>query len=228
MTQDSHTVGNGWEASRSLATALQRLFTAGVMSPSGHANASCRVHEHQMLLTPGGVVRHLDPADLATVDFDGRVLAGAIEPVVAEIVPMHAAVYRTRPDLGAVIHTHSPALTAFAVAHHPLPARYEPLLRFGQVSAVPVVPWAPRGSDRSVEGIVEAIERTPGTRAVLLANHGVLAFADSVTATADLIVALEEAAAAELAGQALGGTRDFPPQALEEVSRSMARAGSRA
>lgn len=111
-------------------------------------------------------------------------------------------------------------------SHHPLPYRYEPLLRFGQVCTVPVVPWAPRGSERAVAGIVEVIGRTPGARAVPLANHGALAFSDSVAGSADLIVALEEAAAAEIAGQALGGTRDLPPQALDEVQRSMARAGS--
>jgi L-fuculose-phosphate aldolase len=44
---------------------------------------------------------------------------------------MHACVYRERKDVGAVIHTHSPRATSFALAHTPLPVAYEAFLRFG-------------------------------------------------------------------------------------------------
>ncbi len=136
---------------------------------------------------------------------------------------MHAAVYRARADVGAVVHTHSPNLTAFAVAHQPLPCRYEALLRRGQADEVPVVPWAPRGSELSTTGIVAALDRHPTTFAVLLANHGVLAFASSPSGAATVLVAFEEAAGAELRAAALGGGRDFPEGALESVRRSMRR-----
>ncbi|POX79771.1 class II aldolase/adducin family protein [Mycobacterium kansasii] len=114
------------------------------MSHAGHASASVRLVNERMLLTASGRVRNLTTDRLAVVDHDGKPLDGQLEPAVAEIVPMHAAVYRARPNVGGVIHTHSPAVTAFALAHRPLPCRYEALLRFGQATAAPVVPWAPQ------------------------------------------------------------------------------------
>jgi L-ribulose-5-phosphate 4-epimerase len=78
--------------------------------------------------------------------------------------------------VGGVVHTHVPAATAFALAHRPQPCRTEQLLRFGQAEPVPVVPWGPRGSDVSVRGIASVLADSPTTNAVLLANHGLLAF----------------------------------------------------
>ncbi|MEU9034128.1 class II aldolase/adducin family protein [Streptomyces sp. NPDC048352] len=208
-----------------LVEAAERLFAAGVMSHSGHANLSARLDGERLLLTPG-FVRGVRPEHLATVGFDGQVLEGELQSVSAEIIAMHSVVYRARPDVGAVIHTHSPAATAFAVAHRPLPCRTEPMLRFGQAEEVPVVPWGPRGSDVSVRGIADVLERRPTTAAVLLANHGLLVFGPDASATAHLLVAIEESAEAELAAAAIGGAVDFPPGAREAVRAELARATS--
>ncbi|WP_033259604.1 MULTISPECIES: class II aldolase/adducin family protein [Kitasatospora] len=208
-----------------LVEAARELFAAGVMSHSGHANLSARIDGDRFLLTPG-YVRGLTAGQLAVVGLDGRLLEGELRSVSAEITTMHAAVYRARPGVGAVVHTHSPATTAFAVAHRPLPCRTEPMLRFGQPEEVPVVPWGPRGSDVSVRGIADVLERRPTTSAVLLANHGPLVFGPDPDAAWRLVVAIEESAEAELAAAAIGGAVDFPPGALADVRASIARAAS--
>lgn len=204
-----------------LVTAVERLFQAGVMSHAGHANASVRLGQDRMLLTSSGNVTGLTADRLAVVDAGGSVMEGEVAATSAEIVPMHAAVYRARPAVGSVIHTHSPAVTAFALAQRPLPCRYEALIRFGQATSAPVVPWAPRGSEASVAGIDDALAADTETQVVLLANHGLLAFTDAPEQTAALIIALEEAAEAELSAHALGGARDFPTGALNDVLASM-------
>ena len=56
---------------------------------------------------------------------------------------MHTAVYRAREKIDSIIHTHSAHITAFALAHEPLPCAYEALLRFGFSDAIPVAAWAP-------------------------------------------------------------------------------------
>ncbi|MDH6129616.1 class II aldolase/adducin family protein [Kitasatospora sp. GP82] len=205
-----------------LVGAAGELFVAGVMSHSGHANLSVRLDAERFLLTPG-FVRDLQPDQLATVSLDGQILAGELRSVSIEIIAMHSIVYRARPHVGAIIHTHSPAATAFAVAHRPLPCRTEPMLRFGQAEDVPVVPWGPRGSDVSVRGIADVLERRPTTSAVLLANHGLLVFGPDAAAAGRLVVAIEESAEAELAAAAIGGAVDFPECALESVRASIAR-----
>lgn len=97
-----------------------------------------------------------------------------------------------------MIHTHSPHLLAFALAGRPLPARYEPLSRLGQAEEVPMAPPAP------VAACIELIKARPGRQAVLLGGHGVLAFGLDAETTVSLLVALEEAAEAELRTAVLG------------------------
>ena len=193
----------------SVISAITLLVRTGTMSASQHGNFSLRVDKDRMLLTPKGMSSLPEPEELALVDFDGIVEEGDVAPSIAEVVGMHAAVYRSRPDMTAVVHTHSPAATAFALAHRALPCRYEGLLRSGQTRSVPVVPWALRGSAGALEGISQTLAEDPDTRALLLANHGLLAFGPTPDAAALLVVALEEAARAELAAVALGGAKDF-------------------
>jgi L-fuculose-phosphate aldolase len=209
-----------------LVTAVKRLFAAGVMSHSGHGNLSARLPDERMLLTATGVLAGITADDFAVVGFDGTEHDGNLQSGSREIVGMHAVVYRERPEVGAVIHTHSPAVTGFAVAGRALPCRYEALLRFGQASDVPVVPWAPRGSPESVAGIAEALRADPRTSAVMLGNHGLLAFGPGPSAAADLVIALEEGAEAEWRAAALGGSAPLPPDALEAVLHSISAAAS--
>lgn len=206
-----------------ILTAVNQLFTAGVMSHSGHANLSARLDESTFLITTTGVVRNLSKNDFAVVDLDGKILQGKLDPTNLEILEMHSIIYRLRRNAGAVIHTHSPNVLAFALANKPLPCRYEALLRFGQAADVPVAKWGPRGSKQSIEAIQDVVRENPQTLSLILANHGLLAFASSPTATAGLISALEEAAEAELAASNIGGAVSFPEGALEMVRESMSR-----
>lgn len=209
---------------QALMDGIDLLVGSGVMSHTGHINASIRVESDRMLLTPTGLINELQPETLAVVRHDGQVEDGQVSASTSEIIGMHTAFYRAREDMVTVIHTHSPHLTAFALAHRPLPCRYEALLRHGQTEAVPVVPWAPRGSDASIHGIDEALAHHPGSAAVLLANHGVLVGGPSPTAAAKLLIVLEEAAAAELRATAIGGATDLPATAEHDVQQSMHRA----
>ena len=72
------------------------------------------------------------PDDLAVVRLDWSVAEGDLGGMSTEVVAMHAQVYRARRRAGAVIHTRSPHLLAFALTGRPLPARYEPLPRLSQ------------------------------------------------------------------------------------------------
>jgi L-ribulose-5-phosphate 4-epimerase len=213
------------EPALELVAAAQHLLAAGVISHSGHANLSVRLDADRFLLTPGRI-RDLRAEQLATVTCDGQVVNRALSSSSVEIISMHGVVYESRPDVGAVMHTHSPSATAFAVAHRPLPCRTEALLRFGQAEDIPVVPWGPRGSDMSVRGIAEVLEQHPKTSAVLLANHGLLAFGPDPASTADLVVAIEESAEALTAAAILGGSVPFPDGALDAVRASIARVAS--
>ena len=203
----------------------QLLLGCGVLSFSGHGNASIRLPGGDLLLTSRSSFRNMSARALARVATDGDIVEGSIDAANLEIVDMHAGVYGVRPDVAAIVHTHSPHVTAFALAHRPLPSRYESTIRFGIVDDIPVAPWGPRGSRQSVDHIVETLGANPGARAVLLANHGILAFGSSVEEAARIIIALEEAAMMTLAAESLGGAKPFPPGAVEEVRKRMTAFG---
>src|SRR5258707_4939340 len=160
-----------------IVQAAHLLFQAGVMSHSGHGNMSARLPgtEH-ILLTSGGHIAQLTAEQLAIVTFDGEVVDGRLEPVTREIVGMHSCVYRARDDVAAVIHTHSPQVTSFALAHQPLPCAYEALLRFGVTEDIPVADLAPRGSPEAVNYLVERLQRHATVSAVRPRNHSPCGF----------------------------------------------------
>jgi L-fuculose-phosphate aldolase len=210
-----------------LVQAAHMLFHAGVMSHSGHGNMSVRLPEEgQMLLTSTGHITQLTAEQLAVVTFDGEAVEGSIDPVTREIVGMHSCVYRERQDVHAVIHTHSPRVTSFALAHKPLPCVYEAFLRFGITEDIPVAEWAPRGSRESVSNIVAQLQQHPTVPAVLLGNHGLLAFSRDPLSTAQLIIIMEEAAELTLDARTLGGEQSFPSGALELERKHMQQFGS--
>lgn len=209
-----------------LINATRTLFESGVMQASGHGNLSARVDADHMVITGVGSLRTLTEGDLAVVDMNGQVVEGKLAPGNAEIVGMHAGVYHARPRVGSVIHTHSPHATSFALANKPIPCVYEAMLRFGMVDGVPVAEWAPRGSPDSVANIVRVLEAFPSAPALLLGNHGLLAFGTDPLATARLVITMEEAAQMTLGADRLGGAKSFPSDALERERAHMARFGS--
>jgi L-ribulose-5-phosphate 4-epimerase len=207
---------------QSIVNAAQLLLRTGVLSHSNHGNSSVRLPDGQsMLITGVSTLLNTSPETLAVVDFDGNVLDGSLASTSAEIVGMHGIVYQRRPDVGAVIHTHSPMVTTYAMAHKPLPIHYEGLLRMGVSEDIPVAAWGPRGSRESIQHIEETLAAHPETKALLLANHGLLAFNTDQAATAQLIVSLEEAAEMMLLAERIGGSQPFPAGALEQVRQRL-------
>jgi L-ribulose-5-phosphate 4-epimerase len=209
-----------------LVAAAQRLDHAGVLSHSGHGNMSVRLPQTGlMLLTSVSHLAGLTPEQLVVVTFDGEVVEGELDPASREIVGMHSCVYRARDDVHAVIHTHSPRVTSFALAHQPLPCVYEAFLRFGIADDVPVAAWAPRGSAEAVSFIEEVLRKHPTSPALLLANHGLLAFSGDPQMAAQLVIIMEESAELTLDARTIGGEQPFPAGALEREREHMRRFG---
>ncbi|WP_089156378.1 class II aldolase/adducin family protein [Micromonospora sp. NBS 11-29] len=209
-----------------LIAGINQIFAASAMSASGHGNISVRLPGHtDLLVVNAGELLRPWPAsdlrvgvpnlrsvndDIVVVGLDGTVHQGSPSRSVAAILKMHIGVYQARPEIKAVIHTHSPYATSYALAATPLPARYEALLVHGQPVDIPVAPWAPRGTDEAVRSIATTFAAHPRTYAILLGNHGLLVAGDSAGHAAGLVVAIEEAAVSSIGAQPLGGPVPFP------------------
>jgi L-fuculose-phosphate aldolase len=208
---------------QSIVDAAHLLAESGMLFRGEHANLSARLDGTHIVMTRGGSISNLRLEDLAVLDLSGHVTSGeAMDPTMEEIIQMHTRVYQARESVGAVIHTHAPHITVFAVARQAIPLVYEPLLRYGVTEPIPVVPWAPRGSEESVGAIVDVVRNHPGLPAVVMANHGALVFHESPLSTARLMATLDEAAELTINARALGGAQELPPAAIDAVRARMA------
>ena len=148
-----------------IINATTRLLSRGIMQASQHGNMSLRLPgTDKFLLTSVGGLDDLKPETICLLDMEGNLIEGYISPVAREIVGMHSVVYQHREEVGSVLHTHSPAATAFAIANREIPVAYEAQVRFLGTIPVPVAGYGPRGSGRVGGKHRGHSEREPGYR----------------------------------------------------------------
>ena len=163
--------------------ACQQLLATGLVRGTS-GNVSIR-RDDLMAISPTGVpYPRLTRAAVPVLRLDGSRLAGELAPT-SELA-LHLAVYRARPDVAAIVHTHSMFATVFAVLGEPIPPVHYLLARAG--GHVPLAPYARYGTHELAEACVAALADGP---AVLLAQHGV------VTVGAELAEAMAVAEAVE-------------------------------
>ena len=189
----------------------QRVVASGAISANGHGNVSVRVPgAAEMYFTAGPSLRGHSVSSVVRIGLDGTLLEGELPPIQGAVVAMHTAMYADHPDVGCVLHTHSPYATAYAVAHRPIGCWVEALAMFGLATGVPVAGYGPRGSEQAIASIRASV--TPGVPAVLLANHGVLVFHRTPELAILVGGVVEEAAQAGINAAALGGPVEIPAE----------------
>jgi L-ribulose-5-phosphate 4-epimerase len=134
-------------------------------------NISTRMEDGLVAITPSGIkYEDMVPLDISIIDLDGNPLDG---PKPSSETPMHTAIYRNLPEVGAICHTHSPYAITFAMLGDDIPLVNLELMACG--APIPVAPWACPGTPRAGEVTVELFQHRPGLRVVLLRNHGLVA-----------------------------------------------------
>ncbi len=142
-----------------------------------------------MVITPSSVAYStMDVGDVMVVKLDGTIIEGEHRP--SSEWRMHAEVYRQMPDVRAVVHTHSPYATSFAVSHEAIPVILIEMVPFlgGDVQ---VAEFALPGTP---EVGLEAIKRLGDRTSCLLANHGVLAVGANLAQAHIRAIYVEDAA----------------------------------
>ena len=144
---------------------------------------------NSVLITPSRQpYARMRPGDLVAIDLCGMRLSGT-RPASREL-PLHLAIYRRRPDVQAVIHTHSPHATAWSFLGEPLAPKTEEIAYYG-IGDVLTNPPAPSGSSE----LAETAAATLGDgSAVLLGRHGALAAGPGLTEALEVALAVEHQA----------------------------------
>jgi L-fuculose-phosphate aldolase len=162
------------DAREAVHAACMRMVADGLVIGSS-GNISVRLDDNHFVVTAAGVpYGRLTPADHPIVDSRDGSWDGPQRPT-SELA-LHLGVMRALTDVGAVVHTHSRYAAAFAVARLELPFICNENIAT-RSERVLVTDYAPPGSTDLGEQALKALRAQPGSRAVLLANHGVVAIA---------------------------------------------------
>jgi L-ribulose-5-phosphate 4-epimerase len=165
-------------------------------------NVSARVPGHDLLVIKPSGVRYEDltPAAIVVCDLHGELVDGQLAP--SSDTAAHAYVYRHRPDVGGVVHTHSTYACAWAARREPIPCSLTAMAdEFG--GEIPLGPFARIGDDSIGRGVVDTLDRHRSP-AVIMANHGVFTIGRDATAAVKAAVMCEDVARSTHLARQLG------------------------
>jgi L-ribulose-5-phosphate 4-epimerase len=168
----------------------------------------------RFVIKPSGIgYDELSPEAIVVCDLDGTLVDGDLAP--SSDTAAHAYVYRHRPDVGGVVHTHSTYATAWAARGEPIPCVLTAMAdEFG--GEIPVGPFALIGDDSIGRGIVATLDkhRSP---AVLMQNHGVFTVGPDARAAVKAAVMCEDVARTVHIARQLGDPLPIEPADVDRL-----------
>lgn len=165
-------------------------------------------------IKPSGVrFENLTAESIVVLDIDGNAVDGTHRP--SSDTASHLFIYRHRPDVNGIVHTHSRYATAFAAVGRPIPVYLTAHAdEFG--GEIPCAGFAPIGDEGIGKLVVDSIGSSP---AILLKNHGVFTVGPDATAAVKAAVMTEDVAATVWAALQLGQPDRLPDDVVEQLHR---------
>lgn len=160
-----------WERRQAVAYS-KKLLQRGLTRGTGGNISLCNREAGLWAVTPSGVEYDtMQPEDIVVLDLVGRIVDGAAKP--SSETEMHHRCYLARPDVNAIVHTHSRFATVLACMEREiLPVHY--LIGYAG-RRVPCIPYHTFGSTALAEAAAEAFREHSAQHAILLGHHGLLA-----------------------------------------------------
>lgn len=172
---------------RQVLDALYRAVDCGLIHGTSGNIAVRDFEENVIAISPSGrAYGSMTPEDIAIVTLDGEWVDGPYKP--SSETPMHTAVYRARPDVGATVHVHGLFSTVMAMEGDQLPPSTPPQ---AEVAPIRIVPFELPGSDELACRVVEVLGKE---RALLLKNHGSFCCGRTIEEALTAAIYTEEAA----------------------------------
>lgn len=165
-----------------------------------------------VIIKPSGVrYEHLRPEHMIVVDLEGNIIEGQMKP--SSDTASHLFIYRARPDVGGIVHTHSPYATAFAAVNKPIPVYLTAIGdEFG--GAIPVGDFALIGGEDIGKVVVESIG---ASCAVLLKQHGVFTIGRDAEAAVKAAVMVEDVAKTVWLALQIGEPEEIPADQVAKL-----------
>lgn len=182
-------------------------------------NVSVKLDDGNFLVTPTGISKSfITPEKLLIITKDGEIVEGAPGYKPSSEIKMHLRCYRDRDDVGAVVHAHPPAATAFAVAHLPMD-RYITIESVITIGSVPLTPYGTPSTDEVPEAVAPYL---PEHDVFLLENHGALAVGCDLLTAYYRMETLELSAKVSIYARILGGEKEISRDNIDRLCRMRA------
>ena len=217
--QSSHAVANATPSPTSHWTLEEKLaLSCRMLAEQGHSETlagqlTVRCPDNTFLTTSEELgLDEIHPEHVIRIDESLNILEG--RGAVNSATRFHMWIYRARPDVNCIIHTHPPFVSALSMTGRPLRVSHMDATPFANDCAfLSEWPGLPVGDE---EG--EIIAKALGShRSLLLAHHGFLCATASVEESAYLSMLIELAARNQLRAEALGPVRELDPQMAKEA-----------
>ena len=194
-----------------------RLMQKRGLTRGTGGNISIR-HGEYMAISPSGVdYETMTAEDVPVADMEGKVVYGTLAP--SSELSMHRACYKKRPDIAAIVHTHSTFATVLACMQKPLPPVHYLIGYAGD--HVPCIPYYPFGSEELAAAAAEAMTQN----ALLLGHHGLIAAGPNIERAFAAAEEVEFVAEIYWRTQALGGAAPLNSEQMADVCRRFANYG---
>jgi len=198
-------------ATRTIVDICRRLAAAGFVAATD-GNVSARTDQGTVLVTRSGVAKgDVGEEDIVEIDLDGRPRSGSGRPSTE--CGMHLFVYRARPEVNAVVHAHPPYATGFATAGIALDRCLLPEVIVG-LGGIPLAPYATPSTPEVAASLAPFVASHD---AVLLANHGAVAWGASPLEAFHRLEKVEHAAHVTFVATLLGGARVLTADELNRL-----------
>ena len=200
-------------AQMQVLTIAKRIYSNGLVIAS-LGNVSCREKEDIIAITPSGIdYEDLTVEDIVTITLQGKVVKGDHTP--SSETPMHTLIYRERPDIQGVVHTHSIYASAFSVVNREIPVdMVEVAAHVG--GRIPVAPYRLPGTEDLGR---QALTVLQDRRACILQNHGVLAIGETLEKAYKAAAIVEIAARIHILGSLIGVPKEIPSEDIQKLRR---------
>jgi L-fuculose-phosphate aldolase len=201
---------------QALIDALAMLVRAEIIDFNGHASLRCGDGAH-MLINAGSAPRHaLTPSDIVTIDFDGTPAPGDAAPPME--FHIHAAIYRRRPDVQAVIHAHPLWSTVLSIAGRPVRPVTMQAAVLGDIKTFPQI--ASINNAALGASLAEALD---DARVAVLQSHGTVAVGGTLVEAFALAIYLEETARRQYLALQVGQVTELTPAEMATIGANLWR-----
>src|SRR5215469_13174736 len=213
-------MGSEHQLRREIVKMGQALHERGFIAACD-GNLSVRMDDDRVLVTPTGMSKGgMRSADLVIVDMEGQRVKGRRE--MTSEIGMHLLIYRMRPDVRGIVHAHPPTATGFAAAGLALnqPLVCEVVIGLGQI---PLAPYGTPGTPELAQTLEPLV---PDYDALLMSNHGVVAYGANLDQAYMKMETVEHFAKISLVTHLLGRQQPLGEAELEKLIVARAKYGA--